>query len=167
MGHNWPSVARVRDGLVGRGVLVSSRTSDSCGGLGAVYANQGGRVHSVSSGALVRLASGLDVRCVKKQCGLVWLCIGGHMTLNLVWLCIGGHMTLNLRLSGSCSDETRCYNNWIPRNWGEKGVKIKRFKKDLKKKEIAAQINASLSSSKRHISTSTVQRRLRESGHHG
>ena len=34
--HNWPSVARVREGLVGRGVLVSSRTSESCGGLGAV-----------------------------------------------------------------------------------------------------------------------------------
>ena len=33
--------------------------------------------------------------------------------------------------------------------------------------EIAAQINASQSSSNRHISTSTVQRRLRESGLHG
>ena len=32
---------------------------------------------------------------------------------------------------------------------------------------IAAQINASQSSSNRHISTSTVQRRLRESGLHG
>ena len=32
-----------------------------------MYANQGGQVHGVSSGALVRLASGLDVRCVKKQ----------------------------------------------------------------------------------------------------
>ena len=36
--HNWPSVARVREGLIGRGVPVSSRTSDPCGGLGAVYA---------------------------------------------------------------------------------------------------------------------------------
>ena len=33
--------------------------------------------------------------------------------------------------------------------------------------EIAAQINASKSSSNRHISTSTVQRRLHESGLHG
>ena len=33
--------------------------------------------------------------------------------------------------------------------------------------EIAAQINASQSSSNRHISTSTVQRRLHESGLHG
>jgi hypothetical protein len=33
--------------------------------------------------------------------------------------------------------------------------------------EIAAQINDSQSSNNRHISTSTVQRRLRESGLHG
>ena len=65
--HNWPSVVRVREGLVGRDVLVSSRTSASCGGPGAVRANQGCQVHDT----LVRLASGLDARCVKKQCGLV------------------------------------------------------------------------------------------------
>ena len=70
--QNWP-----------RDVLVSSRTSDSCGGLGAVYASQGGQVHCVSSGALVRLASGLDARCVKKQCGLVRLCFGGRMSFDL------------------------------------------------------------------------------------
>ena len=67
--HNWPSVVRVREGLVGRDVLVSSRTSDSCGGPGTVRASQGCQVHGVSSGTLVRLASGLDARCVKKQCG--------------------------------------------------------------------------------------------------
>ena len=38
---------------------------------------------------------------------------------------------------------------------------------ELPGSEIAAQINASQSSSNRHISTSTVQRRLRESGFHG
>ena len=38
---------------------------------------------------------------------------------------------------------------------------------ELLASEIAAQINASQSSSNRHISTSTVQRRLRESGLHG
>ena len=38
---------------------------------------------------------------------------------------------------------------------------------ELLTSEIAAQINASHSSSNRHISTSTVQRRLRESGLHG
>ena len=69
--HNWPSVARVTEGLVGRDILVSSRTSDSCGGPGAVHANQGRQVHGVSSDTLVRLASGLDAHCVKKQCGLV------------------------------------------------------------------------------------------------
>ena len=38
---------------------------------------------------------------------------------------------------------------------------------ELSVPQIAAQINASQSSSNRHISTSTVQRRLRESGLHG
>ena len=80
--HKWPSVIRVREGLAGRDVLVSSRTSDSCGGPGAVRANQGCQVLGVSSETLVRLASGLDARCVKKQCGLVGLCIGGRMTFN-------------------------------------------------------------------------------------
>jgi hypothetical protein len=69
--HNWPSVVRVREGLVGRDVLVSSCTSDSCGRLGAVRANQGCQVYGVPSDNLVWLASGLDARCVKKQYG--WL----------------------------------------------------------------------------------------------
>ena len=38
---------------------------------------------------------------------------------------------------------------------------------ELTAHQIEAQINASQSSSNRHISTSTVQRRLRESGFHG
>jgi hypothetical protein len=38
---------------------------------------------------------------------------------------------------------------------------------ELPASEIAAQINASQSSSNRHISTATVQKRLRESGLHG
>ena len=79
--HNWPSV--VREGLAGRDILVSLRTSASCGRPGAVHANQGCQVHGVSPDTLVRLASGLDAHCVKKQCGLVGLCIGGHMTFNL------------------------------------------------------------------------------------
>ena len=81
--HNWPSVVRVREGLAGRDILVSSGTSDSYGGPGAVHANQGRQVHGVSSDTLVRLASGLDVRCVKKQCGLVGLCFGGRMAFDL------------------------------------------------------------------------------------
>ena len=81
--HNWPSVVRVREGLASREILVSSRTSDSCGGPGAVGANQGCQVHGVSSDILVRLASELDARCVKKQCSLVGLCIGGRMAFNL------------------------------------------------------------------------------------
>ena len=51
--HNWPSVVRVREGLAGRDILVSSRTSDSCGRLGAVCANQGCQVHGVSEDALL------------------------------------------------------------------------------------------------------------------
>ena len=38
---------------------------------------------------------------------------------------------------------------------------------ELPASEIAAQVNASQSSNNRHISKSTVQRRLRESGLHG
>ena len=63
---NWPSVVRVREGLVGGDALVSSHPSDSCGGPGAVRANQGCQVHGVASDTLVRLASGLDARCVKE-----------------------------------------------------------------------------------------------------
>ena len=86
--HNWPSVVRVRD------ILVSSRTSDSCGGPGAVCANQGCQVHGVSSDTLVWLASGLDARCVKKQL------VGYRRT----------HYFQPSSLPspyGSCSDETR------------------------------------------------------------
>ena len=73
--HNWPSVVRVREGLAGREILVSSRTSDSCGGPGR-------QVHGVSSDTLVGLTSGLDAHCVKKQCGLVGLCFGGRMAFD-------------------------------------------------------------------------------------
>ena len=123
--HNWPSVVRVREGLAGRDILVSSRTSDSCGGPGAVRANQGCQVHGVSSDTLVRLASGLDARCVKKQCGLVGLCIGGRMTFNL---------RLSRARTGvvAMRQDSSYYNNWIPRNWGEKGVKKN---KNLKKQK--------------------------------
>ena len=78
--HNWPSVVRVREGLAGRDILVSTHTSDSCGGPEAVHGNQ---VHGVSSDRLVRLASGLDAGCVKKQCGWVGVCFGGRMAFDL------------------------------------------------------------------------------------
>ena len=120
--HNWPSVVRVREGLAVRDVHFSSRISDSCGGPGAVRANQDCQVHGVSSDTLVRLASGLDARCVKKHCGL----------------CIGGLMTFNLRLSQARTGVVAMRliatkNNWIPRNWGEKGVKFNNTKKWLNK----------------------------------
>jgi hypothetical protein len=96
--HNWSSVVRVRESLTVKDILVSSRTSDSCGGPGAVRANQGCQVYGVSSDTLVRLASGLDAHCVKKLCGLVGVVFRG---------------THDFRPSsipspyGSCSDETR------------------------------------------------------------
>ena len=40
-------------------------------------------MHGVSADTLVWLASGLDSRCVKKQCGLVGLCFAGRMTFDL------------------------------------------------------------------------------------
>jgi hypothetical protein len=80
--HNLPSVVRVKKGLAGRDILVSSCTSDSCGGHGAVHADQVARCTAFPP-TLVRLASGLDVRCVKKQCDLVGLCFGGCMALDL------------------------------------------------------------------------------------
>jgi hypothetical protein len=66
--HNWPSVVRVRECLAGRDIIVSLRTSDSWVAATLVApGNQGCQVHGVSSNTLVRLASGLDVRCVKKH----------------------------------------------------------------------------------------------------
>ena len=38
--HNWPSVVWVREGLAGRDILVSSRTSDTCDRSGAVHTDQ-------------------------------------------------------------------------------------------------------------------------------
>jgi hypothetical protein len=103
--HNWHSVVRVGEGLSGRDILVSSHTSDSCGGPGAVHANQGCQVHDVSSDTLVRLASGLDVRYVKKHCGLVGLCIGGCMTFNL---------SLSGARMGVVAMRQVATNNWTP-----------------------------------------------------
>ena len=54
---------RVREGLAG--CLIAHQR-----GPGTVRANQGYQAHCVSSDTLVRLASGLDARCVKKQCGV-------------------------------------------------------------------------------------------------
>jgi hypothetical protein len=39
-------------------------------------------MHGVSSDTLVRLASGLDARCVKKQCGLVGLSMAFDLCLS-------------------------------------------------------------------------------------
>ena len=101
--HNWPSGVRVREGLAGRDIFVSSRTSDSCGGPGAVHADH--------------VARCTVLRCVKKQCGLVGLCFGGRMVLDLSRARTG---VVAMRQDSSY------YNNWISRNWGEKGIKIQK-----------------------------------------
>ena len=41
------------------------------------------QLEGVSSDTLVRLASGLSEKCIKKQCGLAGLCFAGCMTLDL------------------------------------------------------------------------------------
>ena len=76
--HNCPSVVRVREGLAGRDILVSSRTSDSCGGPGAVHADQVARCFLRHIGA-----AGFRVGCA--------LCRPSSL----------------LSSYGSCSDETR------------------------------------------------------------
>ena len=67
--HNWPSVVRVREGLAGRDILVSSRT-------GAVPANQGCQVHGISSGLPGWMRAVL-------RSSAAWLGLGGRMTFNL------------------------------------------------------------------------------------
>ncbi|CAB1351343.1 unnamed protein product, partial [Coregonus sp. 'balchen'] len=69
-----PVSSRLGEGLAGRGILVPSRTSDSCGGPGAVHADTVARC---------TLASGLSGHCVKKQCGLAGLCFGGCTALDI------------------------------------------------------------------------------------
>uniref|UniRef100_A0A4W5JXT3 Peroxisome proliferator-activated receptor gamma n=1 Tax=Hucho hucho TaxID=62062 RepID=A0A4W5JXT3_9TELE len=70
-------------------------------------ADLGRQLYRVSSDTLVWLASRLSEQCVKKQCGLA----GSYF---------GGLMALVRELQRWDKTVT---NNWISRNWGEKGVK--------------------------------------------
>jgi hypothetical protein len=64
----------------------------------------------VSSDTLVRLASGLSGHCVKKQCGLAGLD---------TWL----STFASPESVRECQQWAKTVSsNWIPRNWGEKGV---------------------------------------------
>ena len=71
----------------------------------------------------------------------------------------------------SCKNHQALWWNWL--SWGPpqerktQSYLCYRGSLELPASEIAAQISASQSSSNRHISTSTVQRRLGESGLHG
>ena len=77
--HNWPSVVRHREGLAGRDIIVSSRTNDSCGGPGAVHADQVARCTVFPSTHWC----GWMRTVLMKQCGLVGLCFGGSMAFDL------------------------------------------------------------------------------------
>ena len=88
--HNWPSV--VREGLVGRDVLVSSRTSDSCGGPGAVRASHGCQAHGVASDTLGWM------RAVLRSSAAGWVVY--RRTHDIQPLSLPSPY-------GSCSDETR------------------------------------------------------------
>ena len=84
LGSSPGSVAAGRDWEVHGATVGISLSHHALATTVAGRARQPGRqVHGVSSDTLVRLASGLDARCVKKQCGLVWLCFGGRMAFDL------------------------------------------------------------------------------------
>jgi hypothetical protein len=89
---HWPSVVRFREGLAGRDILVSSCTSDYCGGPHAVHADQ------------------------FAMCTVFppthWLpgWMRAVLRSSAAWLCFGGRMTRPSSLPspyGSCSNETR------------------------------------------------------------
>ena len=83
MGRRTIGLASSGLGRVWPAGIVASRTSNSCGGPGAVYADQVAWCTVKTSDTLVRLASGLTGHCVKNQCGLVGLCFGGRSALDL------------------------------------------------------------------------------------
>ena len=78
-----PASSVLGENLAGMDVLVPLRTSDSCGGPGAVHADTVARCTVFPPTQLVQLASGLSGHCVKKQCGLFGLCFGGRAALDL------------------------------------------------------------------------------------
>ena len=101
--HNWPSVVRVREGLAGREILVSSRTRDSCAPATPVA----GRAQC----ALTKVA-----RCTvfppTHWCSWLpgWMC--AVLRSSAAWLgCVSEDARLSTFVSpepyGSCSDETR------------------------------------------------------------
>ena len=56
--HNWPSVGRVREGLVGRDLLVSSRTSDSVVMIAPRVVNHKAYREMIVSGSAMRDETG-------------------------------------------------------------------------------------------------------------
>jgi hypothetical protein len=107
--HNLPSVVRVREGLTGRNILVSSRTSDSCVGPGAVHADQVARC---------------TVFPPTHWCGWLpgWMCIVSRSSA--AWLgCVSEDTWLSTFASTESVRELHRWDktvttNWIPRKKG-------------------------------------------------
>jgi hypothetical protein len=92
--HNWPSIVWVREGLAGSDILVSSRTSDSCGGPGAVQADQVARCTVFPPTHWCGWLDGWSWICVVSSSSAAWLgCVSEEARL-LVGLCFGGHTAL-------------------------------------------------------------------------
>jgi hypothetical protein len=99
----------------GRNVLVLSHSSDSCDGPDACTLTR-------SPGAWRFL----------RHIGATGFRVKGAVCQEAVWLgrsCFGGRMVVNLRLSrvhtGVAAMGKTVTTNWVPRNWGEKGLKMK------------------------------------------
>jgi hypothetical protein len=90
----------------------------------------GRQVFGVSSDILVRQASGLDVHCVKKHCGLVGLCFGGRVALDLR---LSRVLTGVAAMKQDCNyyylDTTKLgwkiNKTWVVRQWLEKVIQEK------------------------------------------
>ena len=80
-----PMSSGLEEGLAGRDVLVTLRSSDSLWRAGCLHADFGRQLYGVSSDTLVRLASVLSEQRVKKRC------------------CFVGRVALDLRLSRVCT----------------------------------------------------------------
>ena len=80
--HNWPGVARVMEGLASRDILVSSRTRDSCGGPGAVHADQVARGTVFPPTHWCGWLPGW-MRAVLRSSAAWFGCFGGNIALDL------------------------------------------------------------------------------------
>jgi hypothetical protein len=74
-----PAWSRLGEDLGSSDFFVPSHSNDSLWWTGRLQADFSHQLDDVSTDTLVRLASGLSGRCVKKQRGLAGSCFGGYM----------------------------------------------------------------------------------------